>query len=124
MRPRFGRPCRRRKWSRKKSISTFDVVAAIAQRRQVQLEHAEAIVQVFAKSFVADVLLQILIRGGDDAHIDADFLGRADGQERMAFQNSQQLGLAFQRQLADFVEKQRAQVGLLEEARCDRDRRR
>ena len=34
----------------------------------------------------------------------------------MAFENPQQLGLAFERQLADFVEKQRAQVGLLEEA--------
>ena len=34
----------------------------------------------------------------------------------MAFQNSQQLGLAFEGQLADFVEEQRAAVGLLEEA--------
>ena len=41
----------------------------------------------------------------------------ADRQERVAFENPQQLGLAFERQFADFVEKQRAQVGLLEEAR-------
>ena len=116
MRPRLGRPCWRRKWSRKKSIKQRDVVAAVAKRRQVQLEHAEAIVQVFAEAFVADVLLQVLIRGGDDADIDADFFGRADGQKRMAFENAQQLGLAFERQLADFVEKQRAQIGLLEEA--------
>ena len=45
-----------------------------------------------------------------------DFLRAADGQERMPFQNAQQLGLALQRHLADFVEEQRAQVGLLEEA--------
>ena len=106
----------RRKWSRKKSTSSADVVAAIAQRRQEQLEHAEAIVQVLAKSLVADVLLQVLIRGGDHADVDVDFFGRADGQEWMAFENAQQLGLAFEGQLADFVEKQRAEVGLLEVA--------
>ena len=83
---------------------------------QIQLEHAEAVVQVFAESLVADVLLQVLIRGGDDAHVDADFFCRADRQERVAFQNPQQFRLAFERQLADFVEKQRAQVGLLEKA--------
>src|SRR5262245_15556713 len=33
----------------------------------------------------------------------------------MAFQNAQELGLPFQRHFADFVEKQRAAVGLLEE---------
>ena len=93
-----------------------DVVAAVAQRRQVQLEHAEPVVQVLAEPLVADVLLQVLIRGGDHADVDAHFLRRPDRQKRMAFENPQQLGLAFERQLADFVEKQRAQVGLLEEA--------
>ena len=93
-----------------------NIVAAIAQRRQVQLEHAEAIIQVFAKSFFADVFLQILVRRRDHAHIDAHFFRRTDRQKRMAFQNSQQLRLAVERQLADFVEKQRARVGLLKVA--------
>ena len=34
----------------------------------------------------------------------------------MPFQNPQQLGLAVERHLADFVEKERAGVGLLEQA--------
>ena len=46
-------------------------LAALAQRRDHQLEHAQAIVQIFAKFLLADVGLQILIRGGDHAHVDA-----------------------------------------------------
>ena len=93
-----------------------DVVAAIAEWRQVQLEDAEAIVKVLAKAFVADILLEILICGGDDANIDGYFFGATDGQERVAFENSQQFCLAFERELADFIEEQRAEIGLLKKA--------
>ena len=91
-----------------------DVLAPLAQRRNHQLEHAESIIQIFAELLLADVVLQVLVRGGDDPHVDADFLGGPDRQERMPFQNAQQLGLPFEGHFADFVEKQRAQIGLLE----------
>src|SRR5262249_46900563 len=94
----------------------IDVVAAITEWRQGQLGKAEAGIQVFAKAFVADVLLQVLIRGGDDADIDADFLRRPDRQERMAFENAEQLGLTRRGEFADFIQEERAQIGLLEEA--------
>ena len=42
----------------------------------------------------------------------------------MPFENSQQLGLAVERHFADFVEKQRAGVGLLEPGRRGRRRHR
>ncbi len=94
-----------------------DVLAALAQRRHVQLEHAQAVIEVFAKPFLTDVFLQILVRGRDHAHINFHFVGRAHWQKWMAFQNPQQLGLPFERELADFIQKKRSQVGLLKEAR-------
>ena len=44
--------------------------------------------------------------------------------KRMPFQNPQQLGLPFERHLADFVQKQRAGVRLLEPADVVASRRR
>jgi hypothetical protein len=64
------------------------VLVAIAQRRQVQLEHAKPIIQVLAELLLADEDLQILIGGGDDADVDGYFLRGADGQERVPLQDA------------------------------------
>src|SRR2546430_882177 len=66
----------------------LDVAAAIAEGQNVELEDGEAIEEIFAKTAFADKIAQIAVGGGDDADIDGDFLGRADGQERMTFENA------------------------------------
>ena len=93
-----------------------NIAATFAQRRDDQLEHAEAVVKIFTEFFLLHVALQILVGGGDHANIDFDLLRAADGHEGMAFENAEQLGLAFEGHLADFVEEQHAAVGLLEKA--------
>ena len=60
------------------------------------------------------MVAQVAIGGGDDAHI---HLHRALGADRIDFaflQRAQQLDLHVQAQFADFVQEQRAAVGLLE----------
>ena len=51
------------------------------------------------------------MRGGDDAQIDRNRLDAADWHHRAFLDTAQQFRLNRQRQLADFVEKQRATVG-------------
>jgi hypothetical protein len=46
-----------------------DVFAPLAQARQAQADHVQAVVQVFAEQAVAHALLQVLVGGRDHAHI-------------------------------------------------------
>ena len=56
------------------------------------------------------------MRGGDDADADADWALTADADHFAVLHDAQQAHLRGERQLADFVEEQRATVGLLEPA--------
>ena len=46
-----------------------DVLAALAQRRQAQADHVQAVKEVFAEDAVAHPLFQVLVGGRDDTHI-------------------------------------------------------
>ncbi len=91
-----------------------DVVAAFAQRRQGELDHAQAVIEVLAKLAGAALVVEILVGGGDDAHVDADGLGVAQARDGAFLQRAQQLGLQLERHLVDLVEKDGAAVGELE----------
>ena len=58
-----------------------------------------------------------LLRGGDDAHVGLDRGAAADRGVFALLQHPQQAGLRLHRHVADFVEEQRAALGLLEAAR-------
>ena len=60
--------------------------------------------------------------GGQDAHVHLDLALAADRAHGFFLNRAQQLHLHGQRQVADFVEKQRAAVGGLEQAVLVRDR--
>ncbi len=64
--------------------------------------------------------LEVLVRGGDHAHVDLDRHLAADPVELALGQHAQQAGLQLRRHVADFVEEQRAAVGLLEAAAAQR----
>src|SRR5690606_21129580 len=89
-----------------------DVLAALAQRRGVQGDHGQPVVEVLAEARPGDLLLQVAMGGGDDAHVHALFALAADARDDAFLQCAQQFRLQRQRQLADFVEEQRAAVGL------------
>jgi hypothetical protein len=59
----------------------IDVIAPFPQRRGLHRDHVQAIEQVFAEPAFFHQAFQVLIGGGDDAHIDTDRLPRADALE-------------------------------------------
>ena len=59
----------------------LDVTGALPQRRQVQVDHVEAIIEVFAKVSLGDGSLQIHIRGCNDSHVHIHLLVTAYSTE-------------------------------------------
>src|SRR5581483_2643022 len=85
--------------------------------RHDQLERVQPIEQVLAKPSGRDLLLEIAVGGGDDAHVGAPRLVLAEALELLLLEKAQQLGLQRRRQLADLVEEQRAALGRLDAPR-------
>ena len=48
-----------------------DVLGARAQRRQIEVDDVEPVVEVLAEAAVGEHRLEVLVRRGDDAHVDA-----------------------------------------------------
>src|SRR6185312_5327627 len=67
----------------------LDVGAAVAERRNIELEYGESVIKIFAEPAFADEFTQVAVGGGDDADIDGDFFGSANRQKGMTFENSQ-----------------------------------
>ena len=91
-----------------------DVAVAVAQWRNDDGKDVQAVIEVFAESPHRGHLHELAVRGRDDADVDFDLLVRADPLDGALLQNPQQFGLHRQRKFADFVEKDRAAIGLLE----------
>ena len=91
-----------------------NIFAALAQRGQAQANHIQAVKQILAKAPFLDALLQILVRRSNHAHIGLDGAVAADTVKMAVAQHPQQARLQIKRHVADFIEKQRASVGLLE----------
>ena len=88
----------------------WDVAGPLTQRGKGDRHDVEAIIQIGAEPPLLDLVLEIAIRGGNDADIHMDVRGAADPLECLLFQKPQQLGLQQRHHLADFVEKDRAAV--------------
>src|SRR5688572_32800500 len=88
--------------------------------------HFQSKIKIFAKAFFFDRLVQILIGGGQNAHISLQSLAPADSAVFVVLKHAQQLGLEIERDVADLVEKKCAAVGQLEfsqapvEGSCER----
>src|SRR5690554_2566328 len=93
-----------------------DVFPALRQFGQVYANYVQAVEQVFAEAAGLHQYFQILVCGGDDAHIHFDEGGAAYPVEFAIGQYPQQAGLGVGGHIADFVQKQGAAVGLLKTA--------
>ena len=93
-----------------------DVLEPIAQRRQMQAQHIEAVVEVLAELALLDRVLGILVGGGEVAHVDLDLAVPADPAHLAVLEHAQQLGLERDRHLGDLVEEERPAVRHLEAA--------
>ena len=100
-------------------------VAACARAAAAAHRHdVEPVEQILAEAAARDLLLEVAVGRGDEAHVDVDRLDAADALELALLQRAQQLDLHLDRDLADLVEEQRAAVGELEAARaCSTSRR-
>ncbi len=99
-------------------------LGAVAQRRDDDRKHRQAVVEIFAKGLRLDHGWQVAVRRGDDADVDAHGPLAADAHHFAVLHHAQQAHLRGEGELADLVEEQRAAVGLLEPALAARRARR
>ena len=90
----------------------FCFVAAIAKQRQVQGNPVQSVVKILAKFAVLNHLADVAMRGADHMQIDRNGLIASERNDFAFFDHTQQARLQHQRHIADFIEKQRAAVGL------------
>ncbi len=93
-----------------------NVLAPLAQGRQVDRHDVEPVEEIVAEFALAHHRLEVLVRRGDHAHIDLDVLVAADPLDGLLAQRAQKFHLRRRVDLADLIEENRAVVGLLEAA--------
>src|ERR1700758_440468 len=94
----------------------WNILFALAQRRQFDGKNIEPVVEITAKGPVRDGRLQVAIGGRNHAHVGANGFGATDALEFVFLQNAQQCDLRFQREIADFIEEERSAFCELEAA--------
>src|SRR5882672_1094335 len=99
-----------------------DVIPALAQGRQDEREDIESIIQVISESTLGYHLGQIAIGGGDQTNVHANRPRAPQTLEFLFLEHAKQLRLQLERNVAHFVEKQRALVCELKSAHLLTDR--
>ena len=94
-----------------------DVVSPVLKRRDGDLDHVQAIVEVLPEAAFLDQAEEVLVRRGEDPHVDFPGLSGADHADFLLLQHPQELDLHGEAGLADLVQEDRAAVRGLEEAR-------
>src|SRR5262245_29608234 len=89
----------------KMSDELRDILAAVAERRQVNGHHVEPVVEVFAKTARGGLGQQVAVAGGNDAGIDANGLRIAHAFELSLLERTQQLYLQMRRRGVDLVKE-------------------
>ena len=70
-----------------------NVLAAFPQSRDQDGNHAEAVIEVLAKTAFGDLLLEVLVCRGNDAHIHVRLFRTADRADLALLENAVQLYL-------------------------------
>ncbi|MCY1175070.1 hypothetical protein D9M73_152920 [compost metagenome] len=94
----------------------IQAVQAFAQRRDVQRQHVEAVVEVAAEFAAGTQLGEVLLGRADHPHVEMHLLLAADPAEAAILQEAQQLALQARAHLADAVEEQGAAGGEFQQA--------
>src|SRR5271168_5046452 len=94
-----------------------DVFFAFAQRRQRNREDVQPIVEIGTELALLDHRFQILIGGGNDAHIHAHRASSSESFELLLLEDAEQFGLEFKWQVADFVEQEGTAIRVLKASR-------
>src|SRR5207244_13304468 len=94
----------------------LDVFLPVAQWRQVDREHVQAVEEIAPKCTRPHGGVQVTIRRRDHPYIDPDRPVSADTLELALLENPQQGELRVRRKIADLVEEDGPAVGELEPA--------
>src|SRR2546428_1902320 len=97
-----------------------NVLAALAERRQVNLDGVETKEQVLAKAPGLHFRGKVGVGGGYDPHVRPARLGGAHALELARLEHPQELGLQVGRDIRDLVQEKRPAVGELEAAHAVR----
>jgi hypothetical protein len=100
----------------------WNVLAALAQGREREGQHVEAVEQILAELPFGHHLLQIAFSSGDDTHVDGSRARPAQALNRSILQYTQQFDLHRQWYVVDIVEEDGAAFSQLEAARSVLDR--
>src|SRR3954469_22974783 len=91
-----------------------DIAGPLMQRRNVDSEYIQTIVQVGAKVALGSFFAQVFMRGDDNAHIRWNNALASNSNDGVCFDGSQQCCLQVERHITDFVKEERPTVSLLE----------
>lgn len=80
-----------------------DIGGAFAQRRDLDGDHGEAVVEVFTEGPFFDKALEIAVSRGDQTKVDRIGFFGSEGLDFAFFEQAQELGLRSQREVADLV---------------------
>ena len=100
-----------------------DVLAAIAQRRQVERDDVETVEEILAQDALGDGAPDVAVRGGDEADVDLDVAGVAHPTDLPLLDGAEQLDLHGLGDLGDLVEKERRHRRRRRSPRCSPRRR-
>lgn len=81
-----------------------------------QLDHGEAVEQILAEGLFGDHGAEVVVGGGDDAHVDFAGLQGAQPLDLLILEGAEELGLGGDGHVADFVEEEGAVVRVFKEA--------
>ncbi len=104
------------KLAQKMAGQNGNVLAPLAQGRQMDVDHVQPVEEVLAEPSGHDLFLQILVRGCHQTKIHGNGLGPSDPLDDPFLQHAQELDLHLLRQLADLVQKKGPALGQLEAA--------
>src|SRR5437899_1614963 len=93
------------------------VLAALAQRRQVNRKHAEPVIEILTELATRHCVREVSVGGDYEAKVGLERRGATDALELALLEDTEKFGLDGRRELADLVEKERAPGSELEAAR-------
>src|SRR5882724_1313840 len=88
----------------------------MTERWTVYGEYIEAVVEIHSEQLLGDQTGEVLIGCGHHAHVDMTGMRAAQSFELLLLQDAQQLRLQLKRNIADFIQEQRAAIRRFEAA--------
>jgi len=99
----------------------LQIVAPLTERRDVAVQHRKTEVEILAKQTSRHVFRYGPVGRGDDPHVEAGVLRVAQSAHLARFQKPEQMSLHRERDVTDLVEKKRATMRPLDDARLVAD---